>query len=337
MLVGDVTITASRSKIVDFSDSILDNSLSIIVRRTANASPDLLGFLAPFSFKLWLTLLGVAIYGGIIICLFERKGNEAFRDRSIISSGAMSVWFSVGTILGYGADFHVATAAGRLFTIGLYMLSLILVATYTANLASDLTISKSQSVISGIDDIRKGKIPFGRIGIVVGSAVEQYYLREISDENRNYYSLKSQKEIYSKLLSGVIDAAISDTGLLQYATNQLYCNLTIVGEDFDKSAYGIVMPQQWLYKQDLDVNIISLQESGAIDNLTTIWFETSNCPDPSVISTSMGIEAMGGLFIIFEAISVLSLLLFLWTQRLSIKDYLLTSACRKKPSAQPDA
>ncbi|CAF4044776.1 unnamed protein product, partial [Didymodactylos carnosus] len=82
----------------------------------------------------------------------------------------MSVWFSVGTILGYGADFHVATAAGRLFTVGLYMLSLILVATYTANLASDLTISKSQSVISGIDDIRKGKIPFGRIGIVVGSA-----------------------------------------------------------------------------------------------------------------------------------------------------------------------
>ena len=68
-------------------------------------------------------------------------------------------------IIGYGADFHVTTAAGRLLTVGLYILSLVLVAAYTANLASDLTISKSQDIISGIDDIKNGKIPFNRIGI----------------------------------------------------------------------------------------------------------------------------------------------------------------------------
>ncbi|CAF4546553.1 unnamed protein product, partial [Didymodactylos carnosus] len=136
ILAGDVTITASRSKIVDFLNSIFDNSLSIIVRRPADVSLDLLGFLKPFSFKLWLKLLAVTVCGGVMICLIERKGNEAFQDRSIIPSGAMNVWYSIGTIMGYGADFQVATSAGRLFTVGLYILSLILVATYTANLAS---------------------------------------------------------------------------------------------------------------------------------------------------------------------------------------------------------
>ncbi|CAF4716872.1 unnamed protein product, partial [Rotaria magnacalcarata] len=55
---------------------------------------------------------------------------------------------------------------------------LMLVASYTANLASDLIISKSQGTISGIDDIKSGKIPFNRIGVRVGTASEDYYLRE---------------------------------------------------------------------------------------------------------------------------------------------------------------
>ncbi|CAF4395232.1 unnamed protein product, partial [Rotaria sordida] len=93
----------------------------------------------------------------------------------------MSMWYSIGTIMGYGADFHVQTAAERLLTIGLYLLSLVLVATYTANLASDLTISKSKDSISGIDDIKNGKISFSRIGILIEASVEDYYLREVSE------------------------------------------------------------------------------------------------------------------------------------------------------------
>ena len=33
----------------------------------------------------------------------------------------MSMWFSFGTIVGYGVDYNVTTAAGRLLTLGLYI------------------------------------------------------------------------------------------------------------------------------------------------------------------------------------------------------------------------
>ena len=121
----------------------------------------------------------------MLVCLVERHNNEALRDRSTVSMGAMSIWYSPGNIMGYGADFHVTTISGRILTLALYVLSLVLVATYTANLASNLTLSKTKYIISSLDDIKQGKIPLSRIGVRVGTSSEDFFLREISQGSRN--------------------------------------------------------------------------------------------------------------------------------------------------------
>ncbi|CAF4241105.1 unnamed protein product, partial [Rotaria sp. Silwood2] len=175
IVIGDVIITAMRRESVGFSNAIFDNSLRIIMRKTPDVSIDLLSFLKPFS---------------------QRKYNEKLQNRSILSQITMSIWYSFGNIVGYGVGFHVRTAAGRLVAVGLYMLSLILVASYTANLASDLTISKSKDIISSIEDIKNGKISFNRIGVFIGTASEDYYLREISSDNKSYYPLKTRQGLY---------------------------------------------------------------------------------------------------------------------------------------------
>ncbi|CAF4024596.1 unnamed protein product [Rotaria sordida] len=311
--IGDITVTAKRREIVDFSTSIFDNSLRIIVRQTKTVHIDLLSYLRPFSLNLWLILLICLVYAAVLLCILERPNNEALQNRSITSSSGMSMWYSIGTIMGYGADFHVQTAAGRLLTIGLYLLSLVLMATYTANLASDLTISKSKDTISGIDDIKNGKIPFSRIGILVESSQEDYYLREISEGVRNYYPLKTQDELYSSLLNNLVDASILDTSAIEYYTNNIYCNLTFVEKDFAPSSYGIAYPKQWLYGEDLDVIILSLRESGVLDDLKEKWFDKNVCQhsSSSYVSTSIKLEEMSGLFVTFGLISILSLVLFI--------------------------
>ncbi|CAF3567771.1 unnamed protein product [Rotaria sp. Silwood1] len=139
--------------------------------------------------------------------------------------------------------------------------------TYTAHLTSDLTLLKSKNIISQINDIKSGKISFYRIGIRSGSESEHYCLREISDGNKNYYPLKSQQELYDSLLDGNIDASFMDTGMAEYITNNIYCNLTLIGQDFDKGVFGIVTPNEWLYAKVLIVNILLLRESGQLDIL----------------------------------------------------------------------
>ncbi|CAF1481039.1 unnamed protein product [Rotaria magnacalcarata] len=331
MVVADVTITSARREKAAFSTSIFDNALRIIMRSKTVTRTNLLSFLKPFSFDLWMMLLAAITFAAFLFCLLERFDNQILHNRSLVSSVTMSWWYSIGTIMGYGADFQVVTAAGRLLTVGLYLLSLVLVATYTANLASELTITKSEFVISGIEDIKNRKIPFNRIGIRVGTAAENYFLQEISAGIRSFYPLSSQQEMYNALLNNSIDASFMDSGTTEYITNNVYCNLTSVGSDFDHSSLAIVIPKGWLYEQDLDVNVLELQEAGVLDELKTKWFETSICADNPSDRTGITFETMSGLFLTFAVICALSIILFIWTKRWNMINYLFKLVGRSSP------
>ena len=337
IIVGDVTITSQRRELVGFSNSIFDNSLRIMMKKTSNVTNDIFAFLKPLSGNLWLLILAACIFGGILICLIEREDNVALQNLSLTRQFGMSLWYSFANIVGFGADFNVNTNAGRLLTIGLYILGLVLIASYTANLASNLTISKSINIISKIDDIRNGKIPLNRIGIRVGTASEEYFLREISHGSKNYYPLRSKQDTFDALLFGFIDVSFVDIGVAEYVTNNVYCNLTSVGAGFDTGAFGIVTQKNWLYLQELDVNILSLRERGIIDKLREKWFQIKTCPDSSQTTTAIGISSMIGLFLIFAIICLLSLLSFGWIKRQKIKKNSITLVNRYKFSKNTKA
>ncbi|CAF4748386.1 unnamed protein product, partial [Rotaria sp. Silwood2] len=178
IVIGDITVNSKRRKLVGFSNAISETSLRLIIRNTPDANVDLFGCSKPFTVKLWILILATCIASGILMCIIERKDNENLTDRSVSSQLALSMWYTFANMVGYGADFSASNAAGRLLTSGLYILSLIIVASYTANLASDLTLAKSQFVISGIDDLKSGKVPPSRIGVRVGTVGEAYYLSQ---------------------------------------------------------------------------------------------------------------------------------------------------------------
>jgi ABC-type amino acid transport substrate-binding protein len=329
IVVADLTVTAGRRDVVAFSTPIFDNAFRLIVRKKPVVVVDLFSYLKPYTFGLWVVVFAVTIYATVLVFLLERNRNVALHNDNMFSSLCMSMWYTLGNLMGYGADFTAVTAAGRLLTVGLYLMSLVLVATYTANLASDLTLSKTRDIISGIDDIRNGKIPFHRIGIRVGTAGEDYYLREISGGIRNFYSLKSRQDLYNSLLNSAIDVSFMDIGVAEYVTNNVYCNLTLVGSDFDKSTFAIATPKQWLYGQDLDVNILALRESGVLDELKRKWFQINSCQDSIEAPPGIEINALSGLFLTFGIISVLSLLLFAWEKRCVVK-HTLCNCCHQE-------
>ena len=279
IIVSDMTVTSERRELAVFSTSIYDYSLRLVMRKPTVDRIEVFAFLKPFSLSLWLSILVITICTSIFVYLVERDDNEALRDRSTVSMGAMSIWYSVGNVMGYGADFQVTTVAGRLLTVALYILSLVLVASYTANLASNLTISKTKFTINGIEDLRQGKIPHNRIGIRVGMMTEEFFLRQISAGIRTFYPLYSRDEQFKRLLNGDIDATFMDSGIAEYLTNNVYCGLSMVGPSFDAGTYGVVYPKHWLYAEDFDVNLLALRESGELDNIARRWFESKTCEE----------------------------------------------------------
>ena len=266
--------------------------------------------------------------------LVESHDNATLRDRSILSIGAMSFWYSLGNIMGYGVDFHVTTISGRLLTVALYILSIVLVASYTANLASSLTISSSKYIISGIDDIKQGKIAAHRIGVLVDRATEEFYVREISHGSRNFYPLKSRQDLGDRLLSGDIDVSFMDIGAAEYMTNNVHCNLTLVGASFDGSNFGIVFQKNWLYIRDFDLNVLALRESGELNRLRKEWFETQSCEAAVEASVAMKVESMAGLFLTVGLITLVALVVFIWTKRANIVHCLVSTIDRRRRSVQ---
>ncbi|CAF5047567.1 unnamed protein product [Rotaria sp. Silwood1] len=98
IIIADVTVTSARSKIVDFSSPIYDNSLRFVVRQANNAGIDLFSFLKPFSSRLWILVLGTCIYASILMLLIERRKNEDLQNRSFISQLTLSIWYCFGRV-----------------------------------------------------------------------------------------------------------------------------------------------------------------------------------------------------------------------------------------------
>ena len=328
MIIGDVTVTVERREIVSFSTSIFDDSLRIIIRKPMSVDVDLFSYLRPFSGGLWVAILVAIVYASVAVCLLERRENVALRDRSIRSVAGMSIWYSIGTIMGYGADFQATTVSGRLLTVALYILSLVLVSTYTANLASSLTLARPKYIINGVDDIKNGKLLYNRIAVIENTAIEEYYLKEISRGKRDFYAAKSRQEVLDSLLSQRIDAAFLDGAIAEYTTNEIYCNLTLVGGPLNDVMFGIIIPKNWPYAQDLDTNILSLRESGHLDHLKIKWFQSRRCHDSNPISVAVQIESMAGLFLTVGVITLSSLFSFAWRKRSIIKNYIFTLKSR---------
>ena len=337
LFIADTTIMATRRVYVEFSNSIFDNSLKLVARKSSTTSVDMLSFLRPFSWSLWLLVLGVFLFASFLIFLAERHHNENLKHRSILSQVIMSTWYAYGNLVGYGVDFNVQTAGGRLITAGLYMCSLIFVASYTANLASILTVSKMQETISGIDDLKSGKVPPNRIGIRVGTASEEFYLREISRGLRNYIPLQTRKDTYDYLVNKAIDVAIVDSATGEYMINTYYCNLTFVGQSFDENAFGIVMAKDWIYAQQLDVSILSLRESGALSNLREKWLLTSYCIDDPDTTEATSIQSISGLLVTFAVIMFLSIGLICWTKRQMLKHRFMSQVSRQTAFQQQES
>lgn len=98
-VVGDVTITAERSEIVDFTQPFTETGLAIVAR-TAIREEAHNGwtFLQPFSPALWATTVMFALYTGLVVWLLEHKINPDFSGSSI-NQVVTLLWFAFSSVL----------------------------------------------------------------------------------------------------------------------------------------------------------------------------------------------------------------------------------------------
>ncbi|XP_046574773.1 glutamate receptor ionotropic, NMDA 1-like isoform X1 [Haliotis rubra] len=310
MIVAPLTINPERAKFIDFTKPFKYQGLTILVKKTQKDS-SLASFLQPFQDTLWI-LVGLSVHVvALVLYLLDRfspfgrfklaKSDDTEEDALNLSS---AMWFAWGVLLNSGiGEGTPRSFSARVLGMVWAGFAMIIVASYTANLAAFLVLDRPEASISGIDDprLRNPNENF-RYATVKGSAVEMYFKRQVelstmyrTMENINY---ATAKEAIDDVRDGDLQAFIWDSPRLEYEAAR-DCDLVTAGELFGRSGLGIGLRKNSPWTHEVSLAILTLHERGFMEELDNEWIlaeSTSACPQRDSAPATLGLTNMAGVF-----------------------------------------
>lgn len=177
---------------------------------------------------------------------------------------------------------------------------MIIIATYTANLAAALTTQKQQVTVTSLNDLKTYQFKFG----TVANSAPATYL----STSANTASIKKNMVLYptltdaiNALSKGDIAAVIWTSAILDYLVDQPPCNALEVGDYFNKGNYGIPFAKNSSYVDHFSSILLTLRETGVVDGLVTNWWTAQgSCSLVAATTTdgTMELDQLSGLFLL---------------------------------------
>jgi ABC-type amino acid transport substrate-binding protein len=264
--IAAVSITAEREEIIDFSHSYFPSGLQIMTRQESRGlfSNMILAFLSPEFLRVMAGFILLIIIAAHVVWLFERHNNPHF-PRGYAEGIFEALWWSVvtATTVGYG-DKIPSRRLGRLIAIVWMFAGVFLVAYVTAVFSSTITLYELNTAITGPDDL------YGKAVATVGGTTASDYLTRNSIPHKRVDEIE---DAYALLEDGTIEAVVYDLPTLTYyAANEGKGKVQIVGLRFQREDYGLVMPQETIYREAVNLELLEMQQDGVYDELTGKWF-----------------------------------------------------------------
>ncbi|XP_072538011.1 glutamate receptor ionotropic, delta-2 isoform X1 [Salminus brasiliensis] len=335
-----LTITPERESVVDFTTRYMDYSVGVLLKK-AERTMDMFACLAPFDLSLWACIAGTVLLVGTLVYLLNWLNPPRLPMGSVSSTTLYnSMWFVYGSFVQQGGEVPYTTLATRMMMGVWWLFALIVISSYTANLAAFLTISRIENSIQSLQDLSKQtELPYGT---VLDSAVyDQLRSKGMNPFERDpMYSqmwrminrtggaennVEDSKEGIRKVKYGRF-AFVWDAAVLEYvAINDEDCSFYTVSNSAPDRGYGIAMQHGSPYRDIFSQRILELQQNGDMDILKLKWWpRDSPCDLYSAVGTkktgsALDIHSFAGVFFVLAAGVVLSCLIATvetwWTRR----------------------
>ncbi|KAM4664583.1 glutamate receptor ionotropic, NMDA 1 isoform 3-T3 [Discoglossus pictus] len=308
MIVAPLTINNERAQYIEFSKPFKYQGLTILVKKEIPRST-LDSFMQPFQSTLWL-LVGLSVHVvAVMLYLLDRfspfgrfkVNSEEEEEDALTLSSAM--WFSWGVLLNSG----IGEGAPRSFSARILGMvwagfAMIIVASYTANLAAFLVLDRPEERITGINDPRL-RNPSEKFiyATVKQSSVDIYFRRQVELSTMYRHMEKHNYESAAEAIQAVRDnklhAFIWDSAVLEFEASQK-CDLVTTGELFFRSGFGIGMRKDSPWKQNVSLNILKSHENGFMEELDKTWVRYQECDSRSNAPATLTFENMAGVFML---------------------------------------
>ncbi len=264
--IAAISITKDREEVIDFSFPYFASGLGIMtqVKPSTPLRDILMVAFTPAIWRIFVALFIVIIVAGHVIWLMERHRDEDF-SKGYLRGVWDGIWWATVTVttVGYG-DRVPRHWFGRIFALLWMIMGLFIIANFTANVTSEMTVSKLNSSINGPDDLR-GR----RVAAVQGSTASQW----LSTRGIGHIRVAVIDDAYEMLEEGDVQAVVYDYPILLYHVHHnAVGDFMMAGEPFNKEDYGIAYPQGSPLREEINRALLNLIEDGTYDRIANLWY-----------------------------------------------------------------
>uniref|UniRef100_A0A3Q4BK03 Glutamate receptor n=1 Tax=Mola mola TaxID=94237 RepID=A0A3Q4BK03_MOLML len=339
LAVAGFTITSEREKVIDFSKPFMTLGISILYRVHLGRKPGYFSFLDPFSPAVWLFMLLAYLAVSCVLFLAARLSpyewynpHPCLRERRDMLQNQYtlgnSLWFPVGGFMQQGSEIMPRALSTRCVSGVWWAFTLIIISSYTANLAAFLTVQRMEVPIESPDDLAdQTNIEYGTIH---GGSTMTFFMNsryQTYQRMWNYMNSKQPSVFVKSTEEGIARVVNSKYAFLMESTMNEYhrglnCNLTQIGGLLDTKGYGIGMPLGSPFRDEITLAILQLQENNRLEILKRRWWEGGQCPkEEDHRAKGLGMENIGGIFVVLICGLIIAVFVaimeFVWSTRRS--------------------
>jgi polar amino acid transport system substrate-binding protein len=249
--VAALTVTGARQRVVDFTQPFYSSGLGIAVASGAGISwwPIIRNVFSVGFVRAAAVLVAASLSVGVILWLIEHRHNEHFGPHR--GGLGASIWWSATAMTqasGAAGEKVPGTLPGRLFAMVWMVTSVILFASFTAALSSQITLKHLRGTVNGESDLR-----YVRVGAIAGTETTEY----LGHEGIAYQVFADSEACLSALQKGRIDAVVYDRPLLLWQVHKRFSgSIRVVERTFDPQAYAIAVPQGSALRMSINLALL---------------------------------------------------------------------------------
>ncbi|XP_050430307.1 ionotropic receptor 25a [Adelges cooleyi] len=342
IVVAALTMTSEREEVIDFIAPYFEQTgISIVIRKPTRKT-SLFKFMTVLKPEVWLSIVGALTMTAFMIWILDKyspysaQNNkpkyEQFRNFTLVES----FWFALTSFTPQGGGETPKAISGRVLVAAYWVFVVLMLATFTANLAAFLTVERMQTPVQSLQQLaRQSRINYS---VVDSSTAHQFFKnmkmaedilynvwKEIALNQTNHrddfrvwdYPIKEE---YGQILAAiertgtvpnrsvgyqmVLDNEYGEFALIHDSSDIKYevynnCNLTEIGETFAERPYSIAVQQGSLIQEEVSRKILDLQKDRFFESLNAKYWNASKvgmCPNADD-SEGITLESLGGVFI----------------------------------------